>query len=70
MAARTQADTEFLARELAAVRLALANVVTTQDLDDSLARIAKLIADQSVPDGHRPGPPPDGQLPRPTDRME
>jgi hypothetical protein len=30
LAARTQADTEFLARELAAVRLALADVVTTR----------------------------------------
>jgi uncharacterized membrane protein len=46
VANRTQADTEFLARELAAVRLALADVVTTQDLEDSLARLAKLIADQ------------------------
>ena len=46
VAARTQADTEFLARELAAVRLALADVVTTQDLEDSLAQLAKLIADQ------------------------
>ena len=47
VAARTQADTEFLARELAAVRLALADVVTTQDLEDSLAKLAKLITDQS-----------------------
>src|SRR5260370_27523596 len=47
-AARTQADTEFLARELAAVRLALAGVVTTQDLEDSLTRLAQLI----------PAPPP------------
>jgi uncharacterized membrane protein len=47
VAARTQSDTEFLARELAAVRLALADVVTTQDLDDSLTRLAKLIVDQS-----------------------
>jgi uncharacterized membrane protein len=46
VAARTQADTEFLARELAAVRLALADVVTTQDLEDSLSQLAKLIADQ------------------------
>jgi uncharacterized membrane protein len=46
VAARTQADTEFLARELAAVRLALADVVTTEDLDDSLSRLAKVIADQ------------------------
>jgi len=51
VAARTQADTEFLARELAAVRLALADVVTTQDLEDSLTRLAKLMADQSVPNG-------------------
>jgi hypothetical protein len=29
------------------VRLALADVVTTQDLEDSLAKLAKLIADQS-----------------------
>jgi uncharacterized membrane protein len=47
VAARTQADTEFLARELAAVKLALADVVTTQDLEDSMTRLAKLIADQS-----------------------
>jgi len=46
VASRTQADTEFLARELAAVRLGLADVVTTQDLERSLSRLAKLIADQ------------------------
>jgi uncharacterized membrane protein len=67
VAARTQADTEFLAREIAAVRLALADVVTTQDLEDSLAKLTKLIADQSpqVPPGLRPAlagqPAPDGQ---------
>jgi uncharacterized membrane protein len=44
VAARTQADTEFLARELAAVRLALSDVVTTKDLEDSMEQIAKLIA--------------------------
>ena len=64
VAGRTQADTEFLARELAAVRLALADVVTTQDLEDSLSQLAKLIADQqprtavgptSAPDGHSDG---------------
>ncbi len=67
VAARTQADTEFLARELAAVRLALADVVTTQDLDDSMSRLAKLIADQPLPDGaaaaDHPAPP-NGQVPR------
>jgi uncharacterized membrane protein len=46
VAARTQADTEFLARELAAVRLALSDVVTTKDLEDSMEQIAKLIAEQ------------------------
>jgi uncharacterized membrane protein len=46
VAARTQADTEFLARELASVRLALSDVVTTKDLEDSMERIAKLIAEQ------------------------
>jgi uncharacterized membrane protein len=59
VAARTQADTEFLARELVAVRLALADVVTTQDLEDSLSRLAKLIADQPLPDGPEPLTPPD-----------
>jgi uncharacterized membrane protein len=46
VAARTQDDTEFLARELAAVRLALADMVTNQDLEESFTRIAKLIANQ------------------------
>jgi uncharacterized membrane protein len=55
VAARTQADTEYLGRELAAVRLALSDVVTTQDLEDSLARLAKLIADRPLPD--KPDPP-------------
>jgi uncharacterized membrane protein len=69
VAARTQADTEFLARELAAVRLALADVVTTEDLDDSLARMAKLIADtrperDSPPGSLAPGSPsPDSPSP-------
>jgi uncharacterized membrane protein len=63
VAARTQADTEFLARELAAVRLALADVVTTQDLEDSLTRLAKLIADRPLPDTPGSLVAPDGQLP-------
>ena len=49
VANRTQADTEFLARELAAVRLALADVVTAADLEDSMTRLAKLIADRPLP---------------------
>jgi uncharacterized membrane protein len=59
VAARTQADTEFLARELASVRLALADVVTTHDLDDRLGRLEKLLVDAG-PNGrahsrHHPG---------------
>ena len=36
MAARTQAETEYLTRELAGVRMALADVVTMDDLRDHL----------------------------------
>ena len=61
VAARTQADTEYLARELAGVRLALADVVTTHDLEDSLSRLAKLIAAQPLLDGADPAMPPDGE---------
>ena len=43
VAARTQDDTEYLARELAAVRLALADMVTTADLDDRLSKLEKLL---------------------------
>ena len=60
VAARTQADTEFLARELAAVRLALSDVVTTKDLEDSMERMAKVIAEQlkdSPRDGASAGDP-------------
>ena len=39
--ARTQADTEFLARELASVRLALASVVTSDELRDQLEKLIK-----------------------------
>jgi uncharacterized membrane protein len=46
VAARTQSDTEFLARELAAVRLALADVVTIEDLSDRLGTLEKLITDR------------------------
>ena len=46
VAARTQADTEFLARELAAVRLALADVVTLEDLDNRIDHLEKLLADK------------------------
>src|ERR1700689_2611287 len=46
VAARTQEDAEFLARELAAVRLALADVVTTRDLDDRFTQLERVLAAQ------------------------
>ncbi|MCU4187312.1 DUF1003 domain-containing protein [Acidiferrimicrobium sp. IK] len=44
VATRTQADTEFLARELASVRLALAGMATTDDLDSSFERLEATMA--------------------------
>ena len=43
MAARTQAETEYLTRELAGVRMALADVVTMDDLRDQLDRLTVAI---------------------------
>ena len=39
VAARTQADTDFLAREVASLRLALGNVATTEDLREAVDSI-------------------------------
>ena len=58
MAARTQADTEYLARELAGVRLALADVVTTEDLRDQLERINEAL-DRLLTDDRSQDPQPD-----------
>ncbi len=41
--ARTQADAEFVARELASVRLALADVVTVDDLTEHLDRLTNAV---------------------------
>jgi uncharacterized membrane protein len=43
VAARTQADTEFLAREIAGVRLALGDAVTNEDLKEHLERLTKVV---------------------------
>ena len=48
MNARTLADTEFISRELAAIRIALQDVVTNNDLDRRLERLLEEL-----------GPPPD-----------
>ena len=46
--ARAVADTEYLARELASIRLALADVVTNEDLNDAIERLSTLIAPPSA----------------------
>ena len=43
VAERTQADTEFLAREIASVRLSLADVPTSGELEDQFDRLATAI---------------------------
>jgi uncharacterized membrane protein len=42
--ARTQADTEFLGRELAAVRIALTDVATAADLNRAVERLTAVLA--------------------------
>ncbi len=42
-AERTQADTEFLAREIASVRLSLADVATSSEVTDHLDRLTEAI---------------------------
>jgi uncharacterized membrane protein len=43
--ARTQADTEYLARELSSVRLTLADVVTADDLRHAVDRVSQTLGD-------------------------
>jgi uncharacterized membrane protein len=43
VAERTQVDTEFLARELAGVRLGLSDVASSSELEDHLQRISRAI---------------------------
>jgi len=44
VSSRTQADTEFLARELASVKATLASVVTIEDLSENTDRLADTLA--------------------------
>ena len=46
VAASTQANAEFLARELASVRLSLSNVVTVDELRDQLDDVLRRLNDQ------------------------
>ena len=41
--ARVQADTDFLAREIATVRLSLSDVVTTEDLTEAVSQLTSAI---------------------------
>jgi uncharacterized membrane protein len=43
VAERTQADTEFLAREIAGVRLALGDMVSSEDMRDQFDRLSAVI---------------------------
>jgi uncharacterized membrane protein len=63
VAERTQADTEFLAREIASVRLSISDMVTGEAFDDRLDRLTEVVEqlatridrlgaeDRDVPDG-------------------
>ncbi len=45
--ARTQADTEYVARELASMRLTLANVISSEDLAEAVDRVTSVLNDLS-----------------------
>jgi uncharacterized membrane protein len=47
VAERTQADTEFLAREIASIRLALADVATASEVGDMLERLTDAVQKMS-----------------------
>ncbi len=55
--ARTQADTEYLARELSSVRLTLADVVTADDLGQAVDRMAQALGDLDRRLDHLTAPP-------------
>jgi uncharacterized membrane protein len=55
VAERTQADTEFLAREIASVRFALSDVVTGEELRDELSGLIEAVERVAARlDGSRP----------------
>jgi uncharacterized membrane protein len=60
-ASQTKADTEFLARELAALRLSVGEVVTREYLRDELEELRDLLADLLPQSHEKPGP--DGSSP-------
>lgn len=48
VAERTQADTEFLAREIASVRLSMSDMVTGEAFDDRLERLTQMVEQLTV----------------------
>jgi len=52
---RTQADTEYLAREIAAIRLELAGMATAEDLKDAMDRVTDRIEMLAARDGDGDG---------------
>jgi uncharacterized membrane protein len=54
-ASQTEADTEFLARELAALRLAIGEVVTREYLRDELEELRDLLIDLQPPSPKKAG---------------
>jgi uncharacterized membrane protein len=48
VAERTQADTEFLAREIASVRLSMSDMLTGEAFDDRLARLTEVVEHLAV----------------------
>ena len=49
LAERNQADTEFLAREIASVRMSLADVPTAGELEDQLDRLTSAVEKMTIP---------------------
>lgn len=57
VSSRTQADTEFLARELASIRLSLADVVTSDQLEKAIDRAVDRAIDRVIEIRSHPAPP-------------
>jgi uncharacterized membrane protein len=63
LTARTQADAEFLAREIASVRLALAGMPTADDLNEVAERLTEAMERLAPPGPGDPTAPPPGGAP-------
>ena len=57
VAERTQSDTEFLAREIASVRLSLSDMVTGEDFNERFERLTDMVEDLTEKVAHLPATP-------------